>query len=255
MLRTLKSTAALALITSTLVASVAAQDFYVAPSERELLVFITLAPSTSGPIQDFYEFVEFSADTLATSTLASRYGAVHVLKGSNATRQNFINRLNTLTAPASLKALDVIFVTHGLSGSVAFNDVSVTSAQLQAQVIAGVSASRRAKFRMLFSTACFGESHRSAWRNMGFKVASGSREVYADSALSYQPFLSGWRNYGTFYSAVKSANDADPLRIQDGIASGLLWAAGSSAWDDVDSVRLRSGYTTTVTVTRQMTNN
>ena len=60
------------------------------------------------------------------------------------------------------------------------------------RIRAGLTLADRAKLRMVFSTACFGASHRMAWREAGFKTVSGSREIYADSASSYLPFLSSW---------------------------------------------------------------
>ena len=61
---------------------------------------------------------------------------------------------------------------------------------------------------MVFSTACFGESHRTAWREAGFKTVSGSKKIYADSAASYVPFLSAWAVGGTFGASVLAANVA-----------------------------------------------
>ena len=97
---------------------------------------------------------------------------------------------------------------------------------------------------MVFSTACFGESHRTAWREAGFKTVSGSKKIYADSAASYVPFLSAWAVGGTFGASVLAANVA-------GAPSG--WDQAASAWylsrgkpveaSQIDSFRLTSGAT------------
>ena len=231
-----------------LTAPVSAQ-FYVAPSERELLVFIDVASGT-GWMSPFYDFVEFSARDLAVSQLGSRYNRVWVVQGPTATRNNLRSCLNSITGRAGLRAVDLIFVTHGLNSRISFADGSYESSEVATFLRDNIVSSRRNKFRMCFSTACFGSQHRQAWRDAGFEAVSGSREVYADSALSYMPFLGAWRGYNTFRSSVDSANAADPARTQDTIASGLLWSLGSSYWNDVDSFRVRQGYTSSIRVHR-----
>lgn len=232
-------------VVSSLVAGVdSASAASIAKSQRDLLVFVAnLSPDEPGPAQAFYNFVEFAAESAATGILGGQYRATHILNGNAASRAGFSNKLDSITNISAVKAVDVIFVTHGLSGSVAFSDQSTSMTNVKNDILAKLTTAQRAKLRMLFSTACYGESHRSKWIASGFKTVSGSKRIYADSALSFVPFLTAWAANQTFQTGVNLANLADPARIQDNAAKGVLWAAGYSKWWDVDSVRLTSGST------------
>jgi hypothetical protein len=142
-----------------------------------------------------------------------------------------------------VRAVDLVFVTHGLSGEVSFSDQRVSMTSVRNDILAGRTTAQRAKLRMVFSTACYGESHRVRWIGAGFKAVSGSRAIYADSATSYLPFLISWANGSTFNQAVTNANNADLLRLQDAAAKPILYFAGFANWNDVDSYRLVMGST------------
>lgn len=73
----------------------------------------------------------------------------------------------------------------------------------------------RRKFRVVFSTACYGQTHCRGWLNAGFKAAAGSRGVFADGTLSYPAFMAVWLAGRTFREAVNAAN---AMSIQDEIA-------------------------------------
>jgi hypothetical protein len=151
--------------------------------------------------------------------------------------------LDMITALPSVKACDLIFVTHGLSGEVVFSDAKVSMSTVRWDIRNALNTSQRNKLRMVFSTACYGSSHRYYWLNAGFACASGSSRIYADSATSYFPFLASWAAGSTFQGAVNAANASDPARIQDNAAKSLLWSWGYSQWYDVNSYRYTSGAT------------
>ena len=215
----------------------------VAKSQREALVFIANLSQGSAAQQAFYDFVEFSAKFLAVTTLGPQYSKITVVEGSAAKRAALSDKLDSITNKSTVKAVDLIFVTHGLTGSVKFTDTTVSMTTVKNDIIAKLTTAQRAKLRMVFSTACFGESHRARWIEAGFKTASGSKKIYADSAVSYLPFLVSWASGGTFANAVDAANAADVGNAVDLAASAVLFAAGSSSFDQVDSHRLRSGST------------
>lgn len=233
--------AALALVVTPF-EGISAQTVNVNRGNRDLLLFVKLAPN-SGPSRSFYQFTEFAAEQLGLMILGTQYRRVHVVRGTATTRDRLVTQLNTIAANRFVRAVDCIFVTHGLNNRLSFQGGSSTIGAVSQAIRNGVSVARRAKFRMLFSTACFGASHRSGWRQAGFKCVSGSRGVYADSAGSYVPFLLRWALGGTFRQAVDAANGADPARIQDSIAASILFFSGSSLWNQVDSFRVRSGFT------------
>ena len=216
----------------------------VTKAQREVVVFSPgLAQGT--PLEAaFYNFVEFNAIALATATLGTRYNAVHIVRGAAATRAGLANMLNEISSRTTIRAVDLVFVTHGATDEVLLADDRWTINEVRDRIRAGLTLADRAKLRMVFSTACFGASHRTAWREAGFKTVSGSREIYADSASSYLPFLSSWAVGGTFGIAVTAANVA-------GVPSG--WDLAASAWyvsrgrpveaGQIDSFRLMAGST------------
>src|SRR5437773_6751840 len=89
---------------------------------------------------------------------------------------------------------------------------------ITADISSHLTPTKRAKLRIVSSTARFGATHRTAWLNSGFKAASGSTGIYSDSATSYPAFLAAWIIEAKFSDAVAAANAADPLRISDNAA-------------------------------------
>ncbi len=214
----------------------------VTKNHRDLLIFLSNLAKPGAENEWFYKFVEAGAEKLAVGALSGKYRKIHVVKGAAATRAALANRLHSITGRSGVKAVDLIFVTHGLSSKVVFSDGKVTMDDVRKDIVRKLSSRRRAKLRAVFSTACYGASHRAAWRGAGFKVVSGSRRIYADSAVSYPAFLTVWARGRAFEDAVAAANKADPLRVQDGLAKPILKKWGISQWRDVNSVRLVSGY-------------
>jgi hypothetical protein len=203
--------------------------------QRDIVLFLAnLAPSED-PEKSFYEFVSFAAESLGLGFLQPNYRAVHLVKGKNATFDALASRLNTAASNATVKAVDLIFVTHGMTDKVQFSDGKKSMEDVKQAILSKLSASDRAKLRMVFSTACFGQTHRDEWMGAGFNVASGSRLIYADSGTSYPAFLTAWTTGQSFAAAVKAANDSDPLRLQD--QAGKTLGFGTQ----IDSVRLVGG--------------
>jgi hypothetical protein len=211
--------------------------------QRDVVLFLANLAPPDEPDKSFYEFVSFAAESLGRSFLQPHYRAVHLVKGRDATLPALSGRLNTAASNPAVKAVDLIFVTHGLSDRVVFSDGRKSMAQVKDDIISKLSAADRAKLRMVFSTACFGATHRDEWMAAGFNTVSGSRKIYADSGTSYPAFLAAWVGGQTFSAAVKAANDSDPLRLQDKAAVPVLRGFGMSeqAAQEVDSVRLVGG--------------
>src|SRR4051794_36934012 len=169
-----------------------------------------------------YEFIESSAQALTQTLLAGKYRKVTYLTGTSATLANFITALNT-AAGSNIEAVDVIFTTHGRTSEVVFADGEATTEQLK-QALQTLSPPKGKKLRAVFSTACYGESHLGAWIAGGFNEASGSEGIYADSAVSYAPFLSAWASEKTFAQAVAAANAADAFNVTDNVAKAYYTA-------------------------------
>ena len=234
--------ATLALVALT--ASPAGAATPVSKAQREVVILSPGLAQGTALESAFYNFVEFNAIALATATLGTRYNTVHIVRGAAATRGGLANTLDMIASKSTIRAVDLVFITHGLTNKVLLSDGRWTLNEVRDRIQLGLTVADRAKLRMVFSTACFGESHRTAWREAGFKTVSGSKKIYADSAASYVPFLSAWAVGGTFGASVLAANVA-------GAPSG--WDQAASAWylsrgkpveaSQIDSFRLTSGAT------------
>ena len=222
-----------------LVAAPAAQATTpVSTNPREALVFIANLEQGDALQRAFYDFVEFNARGLAQTALGLRYRRVRVVEGSAATRSRLVSELDAMTASPTIRAVDLIFVTHGLDPSaVMFSNGESQMTSVRTSIQNALTQTQENRLRMVFSTACFGQGHRTAWREAGFNVVSGSRLIFADAATSYPAFLTAWGAGTTFASAVSAANAADPLRVSDNAAKLLLGR------QDVDSTRVTSGST------------
>ncbi|HVE66801.1 MAG TPA: hypothetical protein VNC59_09485 [Thermoanaerobaculia bacterium] len=214
----------------------------VSKGQRDAVVFLANLVPDEQPAKAFYEFVQFSAEG-AVTVLTPVYRRVHLVKGRNATLAALVGQLNAAASNSAVKAVDLIFVTHGLSDEVVFSDRRASMDAVRMAIESGLSATDRAKLRAVFSTACYGASHRTDWRSAGFNVVSGSRKIYADSALSYGAFLAAWASGQSFASAINIANGSDPLDAQDQAATPVLRKFGFSEEQakDVDSFRVISG--------------
>jgi hypothetical protein len=202
--------------------------------QRDIVLFLANLAPPEDPEKSFYEFVSFAAESLGLGFLRPHYRAVHLVKGKNATFDMLATRLNTATSNPAVKVVDLIFVTHGMTDKVQFSDGKKSMDEVKQAILARLSNTDRTKLRMVFSTACFGQTHRDEWMGAGFNAASGSRQIYADSGTSYPAFLTAWTSGQSFAAAVKAANESDPLRLQDQAATQL-------GFSPTDSVRIVGG--------------
>ncbi len=210
-------------------------------AQREVIHLITLSEEMDGASKQFYEAVEAGAALTSNSLLGPQYGNTHYLQEQQATLSALCQKLEQVAAKSSVKAVDLIISPHGLDDKMYFYPNDGVSMALVADKIKAIPAAYRRKFRMVFSTACFGASHIDEWLDCGFKVASGSEQVYADSLVSFPAFLGTWVMGGSFNDAVNAANIADPLRVQDGLAKPVMEAMGSPYANQVNSTRRIGG--------------
>jgi len=196
----------------------------VSKSQRNAVVFVAdLSTGLSGPEKAFYQGVEQAAYLTAVTILSPVYHSVFQVEGASATELALRNALSAATSGSTITAVDLIFVTHGLNQGVVFaNNTIVPINTVRNDLLAHLSSAQRAKLRIVFSTACFGASHRAGWIGAGFKAASGSLGVYSDSASSYVPFLGAWALGQSFGSAVIIANLADPFHFWDNLANATF---------------------------------
>jgi hypothetical protein len=236
-------TAALVFIVGLLGLQPASAQTYCPTYRRDCLVYIADLTSVnqSNAQKALYQALEFGAHGTAVTILTPYYRKVHVVKGWLATRAQLSSRLNSITADGNVWAVDLVFVGHGLTNEVVFSDQQVSMATVRNDILNKVPYIQRLKLRSVFDTSCYSSSHRSYWLGAGFKMASGSVAIYADSAASYPAFLQAWVSGMTFSQSVSVANYADPGRVLDQGAALLLKSWGYSKWWDVNSFRYVSG--------------
>lgn len=210
--------------------------------ERELVQIILLAPSPDSAEHALYEFIENASEGLTRTLLGGSYRKLTFLTGAAATLEGLVGALAAATGRSGVEAVDLFFTTHGTSNRVELADGRIKMSEVQGAIVDGLTEEARTKLRVVFSTACFGATHLDEWRAAGFSDASGSEGIYADSAVSYAPFLIAWAAERTFAEAVAAANAADVGNAADQVARQFYLATGRpDSAADIDSDRVRTG--------------
>lgn len=213
----------------------------VAKAERELVQVILLSDAYHGAERALYEFIEDSSETLTRNILGPVYRRMTFLKGSAATLQGLVDALGAAAGRPGIEAVDLLFTTHGSGNEVVFADGRLDDTAVR-DAVRTLPAEKLAKLRVVFSTACFGATHLDSWIGAGFTEASGAEGIYADSAVSYAPFLVAWAAERTFAEAVAASNAADVLNAADNVAKAFYLAQNKPAnAAAVDSDRVRAG--------------
>lgn len=211
-------------------------------NQREIIHLVTLSEAMDGANRLLYQAIEIGAGLTSNALLGPNYGKVHLLDKEQATISNLCRRLEQVAAKSSVKAVDLLMSPHGLDDRIYFYPNAGVDMRTVADKLQSIPAMYRRKFRMVFSTACFGASHIDEWLDSGFQVASGSEQIYADSVLSFPAFLGTWIMGGTFQDAINAANTADPLRIQDNLAKSKYELEGISEYaSQINSYRRVGG--------------
>jgi hypothetical protein len=219
----------------------------IAKGQREAVVLVTtLSANNPSPLeQGFYDLVESGAIVSGAVMLGPRYAKVTIMKDAAATRSGLVNALRTAASHTGTKAVDLFLSTHGLDNALVFADGERTIGNVRNAILVGLTAGQRAKLRIVYSTACFGQSHLTGWLQAGFKAASGSRGIYTDSAFSHLAFLGSWSLFGrTFQQSVNAANGADVFNVSDTAAAAYFTSRGAADKAKlVDSNRVTAGNT------------
>ena len=187
----------------------------VTKAERELVQIILVSDGYTGAERAMYEFIEVATEGLTTAILGPHYQRMTFVKGAAATLDGVTSALNAAAGRSGVEAVDLLFTTHGSGSKMTLADGEVKDTTLGSAITSRLSPARLAKLRIVFSTACFGETHLDMWTDVGFTEASGAEGIYADSAVSYAPFLTAWAAERTFAEAVAAANAADVRNAAD----------------------------------------
>jgi hypothetical protein len=216
-------------------------------NNRELVQIIYLSKNYTGGERLLYDFIELGSGEAVRSKLENDYKMYHLIHSNNATLQKLVETLTAAGSSSTTHAVDLVVCLHGSSDKLGFykNDPSIKDTEFLSNDVIKTELMKiplniRKKFRMLFSTACFGQTHLRMWNDIGFDCASGSLGVYADSEVSLLPFLNSWEHEKTFAESVKASNDADVNRIADEIAKAYYKSVGKNA-SQIDSTRVTGG--------------
>ncbi|NRA66615.1 MAG: hypothetical protein HRU19_19155 [Pseudobacteriovorax sp.] len=200
--------------------------------KRSLVIVSHLDTNPGSKWAWLYSFLDSSTVTLAEKALKNRYKSISLIEGSHATKGKFISTLKGLAEKPGIKAVDTILSVHGLEGKVEFEDGMKSVSSIRNQLR---TSPHRRKFRLMYNLACFGASHRSAWRSSGFRTASGSKGVNTSSATEYPLFLKNWSSGGTLGSVFDLHNGSIAMQISDSIAINM-------GFPKADSYKLVSGH-------------
>jgi hypothetical protein len=199
--------------------------------ERALLVVANLSDGGDPRLQKLYEWLDENAIKVAKLILDDEYHHIEALTGPDVTAQNFVGRVLANAQNPQIKALDVILVLHGLKEKLFFDDGSIESSDLGAQI---QTANLQDRLRLLYSTACYGSTHAQDFIDAGFRTASGAAGVCANGPYDYPAQLYNWKQEKTYKSAVKAGNNPLWMAIYDNIAEAL-------GFDDVNSEKVIMG--------------
>ena len=202
----------------------------VAKPNRVLLLASNVS-GTSNKFRWLYRWLDDNAVSLGRQITAPHYQKVSVLKGDQLTRAGFVTRLSTLSKPDDVKAVDVFLNLHGLRDGLKFADGKARIKDLGDE-LAALQLGHR--WRLLYSTCCWGALHAPHFVRAGFKTASGSRGINANGPYDFPTQLTKWVANRPYSAAVHAANNQTMREIHDGLA-GLV------GFKNVDSTKVIAG--------------
>lgn len=155
--------------------------------------------------------------------IRDNYLEIHTLQNQAATLARFRSLAERLAMRSEVKAIDVILMLHGGAERLYFANGGVDVADMAEYMTrttdsASVERVRqmKKKFRMMYNTSCFGSSHRSAFRSVGFDAVAGSIGVNANSEAEFPSFLALWNSGVGFEAAFAPTNNDVALAMTDG---------------------------------------
>jgi len=202
---------------------------------RALMLVVNLSKNVAPKDRWLYQFLDASSISLTQVGLGPKYRSMHLLAGSNATSGNFVSNVSSLAKKPENQALDVFLHLHGSPGTLYFYDGGKFSSSIKAEL---QPQNLSSKLRWLHSTACYGSTHAQDFVDLGFRTATGSIAVNADSAYAYPIVLSLYGNNTTVSDTINQANNPNMLAIQDA-------AARMKGFSDVNSKKLVKGQSDT----------
>lgn len=205
----------------------------VAKEERDLVVVADLSTHGVDKFKWLYRFIEANAVGMAQRNLGDSYRQILALTGENATLAGFHQGLASLAESAtSPRAVDVFVNLHGAPGALWFHEGAYGTSEIKDAL--ATHDALTPKLRLLYSTACYGDSHAEDFLAAGFQVASGSLKVNSNSPFDYPTTMNAWKAGDPFASAQEKGNNEVWRKFYDGIAK-------NQGFEDADSTKIVHG--------------
>lgn len=186
-------------------------------NNRVLLIVVNLSSEEGSKLYGLYEWFDKNCISLANMVLGDHYREIVPLK-DNVTSRFFLERLINLANAPSHEAVDVILSLHGLNGKLCFGKERIPTKEISERLRA---ENLKNKLRLLYSGACYGNTHSADFIKAGFRVASGAIGVAANGAFDFPLQMYNWAKGETYEKAVKAGNLPIGIDISDGIARAL----------------------------------
>ena len=167
---------------------------------RVLLIVNSLVKHADPRLTWLYKFIEVAGVETTLRLLSSHYRQIYVIRGSQATCRKVLETLVSLAGSPGNQAVDFFLQLHGEPGELFFYDQRVFAKDFSARLRAQTEGLR---FRLLYNTSCYGDSHSQYFLAAGFKAAIGSLKVNANAATEFPVFCRLWGSQGFFRKRVR----------------------------------------------------
>lgn len=196
-------------------------------SERALIVVSQLTTGVPDDHRWLYRFIEASGRVLVKTILENDYVDCIELYDTSATPKKLIEALEKSGKKSSIEEIDLIIMLHGATNSLVFHDGSIDTSELKTEIL---NLDIKKKLRMVYSLACYGDSHSDDFVSAGFNSAIGAVGINANAAAEFPTFLQCWSMNFRLRDALAMAESpvtrlpADEAARQYAIANHLSWA-------------------------------
>jgi hypothetical protein len=188
----------------------------VSTDQRAVVVAIRLSDAGRKQLKWLYRGLEHGAELDLHQQLDKHYDAVEVVSGDACTPDALVERIVTAAQRAELTTLDVITVVHGGPGELEFSgDLSIKASDLGRRLAADGAGP---KLRLLYSTACYGESHAAPLVAAGFSAVIGSKGKNTNGLSEFRKLLTEWTEGKSVEEAVHRADRPLPRMFWDFVA-------------------------------------
>ncbi|MGZ3690489.1 MAG: hypothetical protein ACXVAX_03235 [Pseudobdellovibrio sp.] len=199
----------------------------VTKEQRVLLAVVNLTANEKPSLKKhFHTAEEEKAYRVITEEVTESYSSVHILYRKETDEADFLNELQTIAQDSEVKAIDLIFYTHGHNetyreGGPAIGLYNPEHIFARSSDLAPkVKAAGLGKLRVLYSDACWSSEQNADWLAAGFLAVAGSKLVDANQTIDLHRFLRKWKRGESFGEAIDFANQSLVSKLMDKVLKG-----------------------------------